>query len=142
MTRYAALKRSVNNDKSEFEDDIILCKEFDRREEAAMWLANKYEPDVLESEWDADNYDWKLLYDFLMTSSQDDAIFQWEWKRRGNFRQYKIIEIGDDVVLRLFVKTKNLYKLKDGVIKLKKINRIDPLIYSLPTNNAACLRCH
>lgn len=121
MMRYAAIKRSVNNDKADFEDEIILCKEFDRREEAAAWLTNRYESEFHSGSITSDISEWKVLYDFLMTSSSDDAIFQWEWKRTG-FRQYKIVEIDDDGVLRLFVKAKNLFKLKNGAIKLKKTN--------------------
>lgn len=111
--KYAAIKRSINNDNHNGDEQEYQINIFNTREDAAEWLIEQYE--YRYSEDDSEKIDKKLLYTFLLTSSIDDAMFQWEWKRRGNFRTYKIIEYTD--VLKFYVKTKNLYKIKNSAVK-------------------------
>ena len=120
MSRYFAVKRSVNNDYKEHESDRYTVREFEERKDAAVWLLKHYSNEICTFEISEGSPCWNSIYDFLTTSTNDDALFIWEWKRRGNFRSYKIIEfsVGEDFVF--CARTKNLFKLKDGNVVKKK----------------------
>jgi hypothetical protein len=125
QSKFASIKRSTNNDNHDWESEEYSFKIFDTREEAVTWLLEQYEHwesnagvDRDYQGWGPDLPDWKVLYNFFMTSANDDVIFHWEWKRRGNFRTYKIVEFTD--VLKTYAKAKNRFKLRNGHIKTRE----------------------
>lgn len=123
MKKFTAVKRSINNDY-----DITECEKYDintfnSREEAVNWLLSKYEYEHEDGLFrdSADFYqsdEFKEIRAFFMQVPNDDALFQWEWKRRGNCRTYKIIE-HDEGELHFYAKGKTLFKLKNGKVVAK-----------------------
>lgn len=114
--RFAGIKRSRDNDNHNCDEENYIIKSFDSREEAADWLSKQYEywHEGVDCKEIVDTKEYKEIHRFFITSSNDDAIFQWEWKRRNNFRTYKIIQYKDE--LEFFARAKNLFKLKKGEI--------------------------
>lgn len=106
---FAAIKRSINNDNNEHETDEYNIRLFDKREDAANYLIESYE---FEYDQDISVCRSLILSFFTSTETNEDALFQWEWKRRGNFRTYKIVPIREDGKIEFYAQTKNLFKLK------------------------------
>lgn len=130
MEAYAAIKRSNDNDSDEKEREQYNIKLFATKDKAAEWLLDKYEfwenghvygdgDERIETEIEWKNSkQYKICFDFLLQASDDDALFHWEWKRRGNFRTYKIVQIKNGE-LNFYARTKNLYKIKNMQIVKK-----------------------
>lgn len=112
VVRYAAIKRSINNDLTPCNCDEYKIQIFTNRQDAANFLLKHYESHDRLSDWTPECPDWKVLFDFLLTSTKDDALFHWEWKRRGNFRTYRIIEF--TTTLNFYSSCPNKFKLKNG----------------------------
>lgn len=101
--QFAAIKRSINNDYGSKESDKYMIKIFNSKDEAATWLCQNYEhyndehshsqSNNLDS-WN-DSIGFIELHKFLINSNDGDAVFHWEWKRRNNFRTYRIISFND-----------------------------------------------
>lgn len=134
MSRYFAIKRTVNNDYVEHESEKYTIKDFEERSDAAAWLLEHYLKENNMIDFKIESLEslreilegkpsWKAIYDFLMSSTKDDALFNWEWKRRGNFRSYKIVERSSETGDCVFhARAKNLFKLKNDKIA-KKIRK-------------------
>jgi hypothetical protein len=128
VKKFAAIKRTRDNDNHISEEEEFVIKIFDTRIEAVKWLVGQYEywegcsgvDSDVDGDWNPDLPEWKVLENFLMTSSSDEAIFHWQWKRRSNFRTYRIVEYTDD--LRFYQVSKTLYKLKNEIMIKKKKN--------------------
>ena len=114
VVRYAAIKRSINQDKTPCTCEKYMIQIFTNRQDAANFLLKHYETDDQNrlSDWTPECLDWKVLFDFLLTSTKEDALFHWEWKRRGNFRTYRIIEF--TTTLDFYSSCPNKFKLKNG----------------------------
>lgn len=107
--KFAAIKRSVTNDDREEEAEEYCIQLFETREHAALFLIDLYEFAHHENR----DLCQPLMLDFFKNvATKDDALFQWEWKRRGNFRSYKIVPIGSDGKIEFYAQTKNLFKVK------------------------------
>jgi hypothetical protein len=122
MEGYVAIKRSINNDNIEPESDEITMQYFNTRSAAANWLVDQVEIFNLILEdgpsW-ADSSERKTILKFFLECEPDAAFFQWEWKRRGNCRTYRIVpaQCGTS---KFFLHARHLYKLKEGKIKESK----------------------
>jgi hypothetical protein len=89
---WAAVKRIQNNDNADGEEEEYVVNVFDEKHDAAIWLAEQYE--YFEDDTDADVPKMsQVLVKFLMETedNNNNAVFQWEWERRGNFRTYRIV---------------------------------------------------
>lgn len=120
--KYAAIKRSINDDKAEREQYLVkMCAS---RAEAIDFLLEQYEwweggsTIYTSQEW-FDHPARAELELFFNHYGNDDAIFQWEWKRRGNCRTYRIVECAAGLVT-FYPRAANLYKLKDDKVVRKK----------------------
>jgi hypothetical protein len=115
--KYAAIKRSINNDSSEGKEEDYSINIFETKEKAAEWLTNLYdfwEDDwCIEGTWNRSNENWSKLYNFFMEKTSEDIIFQWEWRRKGNFRTYRIVEILDKDGLEFYSRGGKLYSFDD-----------------------------
>lgn len=124
---FVAIKRSINNDNKEEECDELTIKYFYSKMDAADWLTDQVEYNHLSLEESAYNLeDWasckerSVIFNFFCQAQNEDAFFQWEWKRRGNKRTYRILSVEPETnEVKFFLFVKRFYKLKDGLIKEK-----------------------
>ena len=116
--KFAAIKRSTDNDNHDGSDETYRILTFDDREAAIVWLLEQYEHwennsgfDREQGEWGRGVPDWNILRDFFRESKNEDALFHWQWKRRNNFRTYRIVQFTGD--LNFSAKAGNLFKYKN-----------------------------
>lgn len=125
---FVAIKRSINNDNKEEEREEFTLKYFDSKWDAVNWLTDQVEFNHLSLKQSAYNLeDWNnceerdVIFNFFCQAQPDDAFFQWEWKRRGNKRIYRILSLNPDTnEVKFFLYVKRFFKLKNGEIKEKK----------------------
>lgn len=126
--KFAAIKRSITNDKPKGEKEKYTINVFNTKEEASVCLTNLYEwwddNDLPDTEttilWDRSNVNWIELYNFFIGSTGEDAMFHWEWKRKGNFRSYRIIEIHTEKGIKFYSSVKKLYSFYNQKIIARK----------------------
>lgn len=113
---FLAVKRSITNDNIKSEAIQWTIKYFVSKQDAANWLVDQIEESYLAPE----SKERQAVFNFFCQCEPGEAFFEWEWKRRGNNRQYRILPLQDGQV-QFYQYVKQFYKLKDGEIKKCKI---------------------
>lgn len=118
-SKFAAIKRSLTNDGDREEKYTINV--FATKADAAAFLVSKL------NVWDADEPSdldgvAAALCDFFVRSANDEGFFFWEWKRKGNFRTFRIVEFKDDDAEGFVFDAQipKLYKWKNNAFQLMK----------------------
>lgn len=124
---YAAVKREVNNDNGngkEVEQWHVQISS--ARIDAIERLLDMVDYTGIQFSFNDD--DWRRSTEratmrnfFSAVAQEGDALFQWEWKRRGNFRTYRIIEFEPTVGFSFYAQAERLWKLdSNGEMVTKK----------------------
>jgi hypothetical protein len=96
--KYASIKKSYNSDNDSDElTEWNICI-FNTKKEAINWICENYEYFGAESDSDSNDDEIKdfdrraLIENYFTRAPNGHGLFQWEWKRRGCDRTYRIVE--------------------------------------------------